>query len=161
MNWRRGLFRLWIMGAVLFALTVTAISYTEIRGQFVRPALFVPVLCGDARGEPGTDYAIKEKGEPSSGDYTTPNSFETCWYALSRFRTFYPEYNDLKDGELIRKLHMALNIWTFDDLIAERIPQPWTTLGIWASIAFGVPLVVLILGASLAWALSGFSAKKP
>jgi hypothetical protein len=121
----------------------------------------VPVLCGEARGESGTDYAIKEKGEPSLQDQAKPNFFETRWYALSKFRTLYPEYANLKDGELIRKLHASLNIWTFDDLIAEQVAQPWTTLGIWSSIAFGVPLVVLVFGVSLAWAFSGFSAKRP
>jgi len=41
------------------------------------------------------------------------------------------------------------------------IRNPWVTLGVWASIAFGIPLVVLALGASLVWAFSGFAAKRP
>jgi len=32
--------------------------------------------------------------------------------------------------------------------------------GMWASIAFGIPLAVLVLGASLVWAFSGFAAKR-
>jgi len=43
----------------------------------------------------------------------------------------------------------------------NRIPNPWATLGVWAAIAFGIPLAVLVLGASLVWALSGFTAKRP
>jgi hypothetical protein len=156
MNWRRGLFRLWVVGATLFVITVLAISYDE----FAKPPFFVPVRCGEARGKLGTDYAIKEKGKPSSQDHAKPNFFETCWYSLSKFRTFYPEYNDLEDGDLIRKLHANLDLRTFDDLIAERVPQPWTTIGVWAIIAFGIPLAVLLLGASLVWAFSGFSAKR-
>ena len=31
MNWRRGLFRLWIVGTVLFVLAVAFVSYTEIK----------------------------------------------------------------------------------------------------------------------------------
>ena len=40
-------------------------------------------------------------------------------------------------------------------------PIPWATLEMWAVIAFGIPLVVLILGSSLVWAFSGFAAKRP
>jgi hypothetical protein len=39
-------------------------------------------------------------------------------------------------------------------------PAPWTILAMWASIAFGIPLAVLVLGASLVWAFSGFAAKR-
>jgi hypothetical protein len=35
MNWRRGLFRLWIVGAALFVIAVGAISYSDIKAQFV------------------------------------------------------------------------------------------------------------------------------
>jgi hypothetical protein len=42
----------------------------------------------------------------------------------------------------------------------ERTPSPWATLGAWAAIAFGIPLMVLALGSSLLWALSGFAATR-
>ena len=34
MNWRRGLFRLWIVGSALFVLAVAFVSYTEIKADF-------------------------------------------------------------------------------------------------------------------------------
>ena len=37
MNWRRGLFRLWIVGTVLFVLAIASISYSEyseIKAEF-------------------------------------------------------------------------------------------------------------------------------
>src|SRR5215831_7228361 len=34
MNWRRGLFRLWIVGSVLFVIAVAVISYGDIKEQF-------------------------------------------------------------------------------------------------------------------------------
>jgi hypothetical protein len=34
MNWRRGLFRLWIVGSVLFVIAVAVVSYREIKEQF-------------------------------------------------------------------------------------------------------------------------------
>ena len=34
MKWRRGLFRLWIVGTALFVIAVALISYSEIKAQF-------------------------------------------------------------------------------------------------------------------------------
>jgi hypothetical protein len=34
MNVKRGLFRLWLVGAVLFVLAVAAISFEDIKSQF-------------------------------------------------------------------------------------------------------------------------------
>ena len=42
----------------------------------------------------------------------------------------------------------------------RAMPNPWATLGMWASIAFGIPLAVLALGSSLLWDLSGFAAER-
>jgi hypothetical protein len=61
---------------------------------------------------------------------------DDCWYTMSKFRPLYPEYNNLSDYELIRMLY------------GIRV-RPWATLGIWASIAVGIPLAALIIGASL------------
>jgi hypothetical protein len=162
MNWRRGLFRLWIVGSVLFVIAVAFVSYSEIKKGFDETALqhyleantelLVPVLCGEARGVAGTDYTT----QPGPWDiYAKPNPFDNCWYVISKFRPLYPEYKDLSDKELSKKLHADLGV-TIRDL-----PNPWVTLGVWASIAFGVPLVVLILGSSLVWAFSGFATKRP
>lgn len=65
----------------------------------------------------------------------------------------YPEYNDLSDKELSSKLYKNVGIIPTHDL-----PNFWMTLLLFAAIAFGVPIIVLILGAALAWALSGFKA---
>jgi hypothetical protein len=159
MNWRRGLIRLWIVGTVLFVLAVAFVSYSEIKAQFnatalqnwaeANDALLVPQLCGDARGVAGTDYSTQQERHP--GDpYAKP-----CWYAISKFRPLYPEYNNMSDKELSRKLYAE------HDVPIRDLPNPWMTLGMWAAIAFGIPLVVLILGSSLVWAFSGFAAKRP
>jgi hypothetical protein len=34
MNWRRGLFRLWIVGSALFMLAVAFVSYGDIKSEF-------------------------------------------------------------------------------------------------------------------------------
>jgi len=165
MNWRRGLFRLWIVGSALFVIAVAVISYSEIKAQFDATALqrwveandtlLVPQLCGEARGVAGTDYST-ETGPPNYFEkFDNLNPFDKCWYAMSKFRPLYPEYNNLSDKELSRKLYADHGMPIRD------LPNPWATLGVWASIAFGIPLAVLALGASLVWAFSGLAAKRP
>jgi hypothetical protein len=56
-----------------------------------------------------------------------------------------PEYKDMSDGELSRKLYAEHGV------PIRELPNPWATLGMWAVIALGFPLVVLILGLSLVW----------
>ena len=34
MNWRRGLFRLWIVGTALFVIAIAFVSYSEIKAEF-------------------------------------------------------------------------------------------------------------------------------
>jgi hypothetical protein len=152
MNWRRGLFRLWIVGTVLFVIAVAFVSYSEIKQQF-EPEIWVddttgdlqvPQLCGDARGVAGVDYGTERRQRVT-----------LCWYAMPKFRSLYPEYNNLSDKELSRKLYADNDPGVpIRDLL-------WATFRTWASIAFGIPLAVLVLGASLVWAFSGFAAKRP
>jgi len=104
----------------------------------------------DARGVAGVDYSTERGQRDYFGD--RPNIFSTCLYAMSKFRPLYPEYNNLSDKELSRKLYA--------EVPTRELPNPWATLGWWAAIAFGIPLVVLVLGASLVWAFSGFAAKR-
>jgi hypothetical protein len=113
MNWRRGLFRLWIVGTALFVLAVAFVSYGEIKTQF----------------DAVTDPALIKRLEAAPADETKP---------------FDPD-------EFLRK---------YDPGYIRHNPNPWATLGVWAGIAFGIPLAVLALGASLVWAFSGFAAKR-
>jgi hypothetical protein len=106
MNWRRGLFRLWIVGSVLFVLAVAFISYSEIMQQFDDAATIAAHQAAQAASQP------------------------------------------VEDGLTVYEVGIG------------PPPAPWATLGTWASIAFGIPLAVLVLGASLVWAFSGFAAKR-
>lgn len=164
MNWRQGFFRFWVVGSALFVIAIAGISYSEIKAQFesVDPAawpgvLLVPVLCGKARGVAGTDYqrGLFDDLIPTTKRDTAPapNPFDTCWYEMPKFRLLYPEYNGLSDKELGSKLYRKMGIPTHD------LPNRWITMLRYAAIAFGIPLIVLILGAALSWAFSGFKAK--
>ena len=44
MNWRRGLFRLWIVGATLFVISVAFISYPKIKAEFDDAATIAAIL---------------------------------------------------------------------------------------------------------------------
>jgi hypothetical protein len=84
MNWRRGCFRLWVVGSALFVVAVAAVTSYEIKTLF-------------------------EQADRS---------------------TALPVY-------------------------------PWTTLMNGIGIAVGVPFIVLIVGAVLGWAISGFKPSAP
>jgi hypothetical protein len=43
------------------------------------------------------------------------------------------------------------------DVLKSTTKNPWASLRVVAAIAISIPVVVLILGASLVWALSGFA----
>ena len=160
LNWRLGFFRLWAVGSALFVIAVAFLNYNEIKAQFdayyaEMPSDFrpdVPQLCGEARGIVGTDYSTKEGQNPGPWDlYTKPNPFDRCWYEMSKFRRLYPEFSNLSDKQLSSKLYSELlpdALW---------VKSPWPTLRMWAAIGVGIPLSVLILGAALGWAFSGFA----
>jgi hypothetical protein len=159
LNWRRGLFRLWIAGVTLFLIAATSISSSGINKQFhvvlqehtVGGELLVPQLCFNARGVAGVDYSTREGRSPGPWDVSKkPNPFDNCWYAMSKFRSLYPEFKDLSDNELTRKLYADHGVPTRD------LPNLWETLGTVSGIAVRIPLVVLILGTSLVWAFLGF-----
>jgi hypothetical protein len=119
MNWRRGLFRLWIVGAALFVIAVAFVSYSEIKQHF------------DTALKPTTTFEVQ-----------APDG-----------RTFDIQAPDMETAKaMVRTLA--------EGFIIDKPPNPWATLGMWAAIAFGIPLVVLVLGASLVWAFSGFAAKR-
>jgi hypothetical protein len=143
----RGFFRLWIIGTALFVFAVAAISYSGIKAQF-------------------DGVAIKPE----------VTSF------IAEFRQQYPEYNNLTDAQLLEYSDMpreefekqvaANKIVKFqgqlhefpadftDEQIAtalkSTIKNPWVSVAEAAAIAFGIPLAVLILRASVLWAFSGF-----
>jgi len=150
MNWRRGLFRLWIVGTVLFVLAVAAFNYPTIKAEFIVAA-----------------------NKPDLAAH---------WLADEVYQRFYSDMprdqfdKKISDPKMIARLEAIvkkidtsrpLSQWTDDELLAHIALSdtgppisPWTSVGTAAAIAFGIPLVVLVLGSSLVWAFSGFAAKR-
>lgn len=152
MNIKRGLFRLWIVCAVLYAAGTLLIGYQQISQEFNKGLISeipsygqpeIPVYCKDARGNRSNlDYRLDE-------DATEQTPYTKCWYGLSRFRNIYPEYKDVSDEDLVKKTYTATGV-----LYAP--PQPWIILSQWIGFAVGIPLIVLAIGAAFVWAFSGF-----
>ena len=158
MNFRQGFLRLWVVGSVLFVVAVGLFSYEQVTTEFERsgsgqywskdPVLF-PVDCRDARGKSGIDYK-SDIVDP----FDKSGSVRNCWYKIDALRRLYPEYNDLSDDVLSTKLYQKAAI------SIKEPAAPWKTLGIVLLIAIGVPVLALLLGAALAWVLSGFAAPR-
>jgi hypothetical protein len=85
-------------------------------------------------------------------DFSTDNG--VCWYAAPKFRELYPEYKDLSEAELTKRLHEKVGI-------PLKQAHPWRSLAGAIGLVFGIPLAVLLLGAALSWALAGFRQERP
>ena len=91
-----------------------------------------PVDCSQARGA-----EFRREGE-------------LCWYSLPVFRTLYPEYKDLKEGDLSEKIYAKAGI----PLTPIR---PGAVVMEKAALTLGPPIAVLIIGWAFIWAVSGFA----
>ena len=158
MNFRQGFFRIWVVGSVLFVGVVSILGYQKVAAEFERTGrpdlssfgtLVVPVNCREARGKAKVDYDGPE------GPWNIYTAESQCWYKIGDLRRLYPEYKDLSDVVISNKLYKKANI------AIEEPAAPWKTLGIMLLIALGVPVLALLFGAALAWALSGFAATRP
>ncbi|AYM12289.1 hypothetical protein At1D1108_26630 [Agrobacterium tumefaciens] len=153
MNIKRGLFRLWLVLSILFAIAIFAMGYSQIKAEFDKGALLaeilshdlihIPVLCAQTRGKLDEDYFLQ------SGD-EVKRPWQTCWYKMPSFRALFPEYKDMSDEDLATK--------TYEEVGRPLTPpKPWQTLAGFAGLAFGLPLAVLVIGSAFVWAFSGFS----
>jgi hypothetical protein len=76
MNIGRGLFRLWVVGTVVFAGGVAAVTAEDIVSEFRTQSLqhelemaepFIPVLCGKARGKIVSTSTQASRGSQDRG----------------------------------------------------------------------------------------------
>jgi hypothetical protein len=146
-NIRKGLFRLWVVGSILFVVCVFGVSYTSLREEFriantnydaiakdLGGYSLLPTDCAKARGTAASDYSEAQN---------------LCWYKIEDFRRLYPEYKDVSDKALSEKLYEKAGQ-------PLKHVHPWESVGKIAGVAFGIPLVALLVGWSLLWAFSGF-----
>jgi hypothetical protein len=156
----RGLFRLWIVGTALFVIIIAFVSYSDIKAQF--------------------DAVASDEAAVSSmlaANTTFADEVYKSFYSDMPREQFDKRITSANPmPELVARLkttvtHLdtsrSLSEWTNDELLAVYLyppaaaaRNPWATVGQMAVIAFGIPLAVLVLGASLVWAFAGFSAKR-
>jgi hypothetical protein len=150
LDFRRGLFRLWLVLSVLFAGAVIFVGYGAVAlefekqrqiGAFAGDETLVPTSCAGARGTLDKDFSRIEGGNDPP---------DTCWYDLKVYRRFYPEFATETDAQVEHRLYEALQM----PLAPE--PTPWLTLLTVLGVAFGGPLLVLVVGAAIYWAVTGF-----
>jgi hypothetical protein len=96
-----------------------------------------------ARGKAGTDYEV----------FDDPSTPIKCWHQIPKFRALFPEYKDLTDDQLSDRLPKGGHA---ND--AASVPMALVIRA--ASIAIGVPLIVLAIGSVLGWSLAGFSGSR-
>ena len=149
MNWKRGLLRLWAVVSVVFICVVSLFEYRSVITEFEKVSIanamkenfgegVIPFDCGkNLRGVRSTDYVSTMRG---------------CWFGISKFRTLYPEYNDISDIELKARAYLKVPSLQGD----YSPPNPRLTLFRAAIIAFIPPLLLLALGYIGLWVGRGF-----
>jgi hypothetical protein len=120
MDLRRGLFRLWVVGAVLFAAVVIAANYSRIRREFDEADWVTVkfVKCTEARGTAGRDY--REEADKS------------CMYELDAYKRLYPE-----EGAALQPDPPPSNPWhTVGETVAIALGVPIGTLALGCALAW-------------------------
>ena len=130
---KEGLFRLWVISAILFLAAAGAFFFRPVMAEFDKagfaksiqgsPVPMLPVACDGARGIKGRDFLTGWNGA-------------ICWYDIGKFRLLYPEYKDLPDAELARLMAQRAG-WKPDQI------RPWVSLAKVTAFIVAIPLVVL------------------
>lgn len=141
LNVRRGFFRFWIVCSAIWILAVAFIGYKQFRSErdaWHAPVseIMVPTDCSSARGIEGTDFD-KRDGH--------------CWYTLPVLRASYPEYRDMNDYDVAKRLYVKAGVGWKDN-------SAWKNVASTAGWALGIPAAVFVLGWAILWAFSGFRA---
>jgi len=166
MNWRRGLFRLWIVGTVLFVIAVAFVSYSEIKADF-------DVVARASKPEVTLSFIAEFRQQ-----YPEYNSLTDAQLLEAVYEKFYSDVprqqfekrisENISASDKAVKFQGQLHEFPADftdeqiaTALKSTIKNPWVSVGEAVAIAVGIPLAALALGASLVWAFSGFAAKRP
>lgn len=135
---------------------MVSIGFSDIRNDAIwasgtrfgdEATYLLPVRCENVRGNQGTDYVVSEAVEPWNQFRTISSA---CWYRHADFRRLWPEYTDLRVEDVETKLYNELG-W-------EPSPsaKPFQKITPVLIFAFLPPLISLIGGGLIVWAVAGF-----
>jgi hypothetical protein len=153
MNWTQGFFRLWLAISTLWMGLCGIYAYSAARDAYDAAAALavfergsialVPVICQQARGELGRDYARRAAPD-------RPWEEHRCWYEMPNYRRLFPEYQQLTDADISKGLYAAIG-------------QPLREMASWQSVVVSwvpalviPPAMLLLLGVGVAWIIAGF-----
>jgi hypothetical protein len=160
MRVRRGFFRLWIVGTALFVFAIAFISYNDIKAQFDA----VP-----SKPEVTSSFIAEFRQQyPEYNNLTDAQLLDTVYkkfYSGMPREEFEKQVSEQisASNKIVKfqgQVHEFPADFTDEEIataLKRTIKNPWASVGEAAAIAFGIPLAVLILGASLIWAFSGFA----
>jgi hypothetical protein len=121
---------------VLFVMAVAMVAYDDIK---------TVIAYGDIKAK---FDAAEAKFDAAKAEYDAANQPLDGEWATRR---------PVTDPNRIERLNTRIAA----NEVRSAADRAWANTEYLAGIAFGVPLAVLALGASLVWAFSGFSAKRP
>lgn len=164
MDWKRGLFRLWALGSVLWLLAIGYFAFQEL----LKPAPFGG----------NYQYEVQLKEMPWNTDWSKP--FYEIAYTPAKGK--FPDRFDRVDDGVIQEWDKdtktgKLTIIAFPDLTflylsseltendkqylanlfwKERWSRYAKRVAPWLSLAFGSPVIALLLGLAIKWVIYGF-----
>jgi hypothetical protein len=142
---QRGLFRIWIILACLFAGAFAITSSDAINREFKK--------AGEMERQRASIIRSGVLRVPCQVHGKIPFDFlekNQCGYYIESFRMQDPQYRKLSDEQLLDRL-------CYQAGINMKSPfHPWRRVLELAARAVGTPVAVLILGWALLWAFRGF-----
>lgn len=145
MNIKRGVFRLWLVLSSLFVGAVLLTTWENITADFKHATENRWWLEFPSEEEYNLEKIISDMKQErlSAVRQEQPLDNDSWWDYI----------NDptVEEVELERRLSKMKQ-----ERLAEKY-APWNNLIRIAAFAFGIPLIILVIGSAFAWALSGFS----
>jgi hypothetical protein len=156
MNWSTGLYRLWVVAAVIWTGGILIFTVPDVLSAFKQASTFdpgalnIPIECTRAKGVEGTDYKLEEQGPWTM--YRLDRTKKFCMVTETNARAWISELRDYSRADLVETLTSAQGNYTL-------YPRPWQIAGYTLMLIMLPPLLVFSLGVALFWISRGFRAR--
>ena len=146
-NWRRGLFRIWVIASILWIGVVIAFGWQAVQDPYVGSFAFI-----EGRGDTPWAYSSTEAAAARKAKLDGTMREISVKGGAPGITYFTTEFDD---NALTARMEQLAPLMVGFYAAEQERNRPNTIIG--AGLAAIVPpIVVLILGAALFWALSGF-----